>query len=138
MDDLIKLKKAAGRPVDKMDILELKSLRKLKRKGKFIGQVWPHKRVRKYLGIDEDEPIIGTIVKPKWLPAKLFAESVTRAAIGGALFVKSDENLHLNKKELVIEHGFSHHLAMAMTDISKELKTLCEYYGIEYLNPEER
>ncbi len=32
LDDLIKLKKASGRPVDKMDILELKSLRKLKRK----------------------------------------------------------------------------------------------------------
>ncbi len=72
--------------------------RKFRRK--FIGQVWPHKRVRKYLGIDEDEPIIGTIVKPKWLPVKLFAESVTRAAAGGALFIKSDENLHLNKKEL--------------------------------------
>ena len=67
---------------------------------KFTGQVWPHKRVRKYLGIGEDEPIIGTIVKPKWLPAKLFAESVTRAAIGGALFIKADENLHLNKKEV--------------------------------------
>ncbi|GAG65844.1 unnamed protein product [marine sediment metagenome] len=56
--------------------------------------------MRKYLGIGEDEPIIGTIVKPKWLPAKLFAESVTGAAVGGALFIKSDENLHLNKKEL--------------------------------------
>ena len=32
-------------------------------KRKFIGQVWPHKRVRKYLGIGDDEPIIGTIVK---------------------------------------------------------------------------
>ena len=50
--------------------------------------------------ISPDEPIIGTIVKLKWLPPKLFAESVTGAAIGGALFIKSDENLHLNKQEL--------------------------------------
>ncbi|RLE13521.1 hypothetical protein DRI96_02840 [Candidatus Aerophobetes bacterium] len=69
-------------------------------KNKFIGQIWPHKRIRKYLGIDEKEPIIGTIVKPKWLPADLFAKSVTEAAISGALFVKSDENLHLTKKDL--------------------------------------
>ena len=60
-------------------------------KRKFIGQVWPHKRIREYLRIGNREPIIGTIVKPKWLPPKLFAESVTRAALGGALFIKSDE-----------------------------------------------
>jgi len=71
---------------------------KLRRK--FIGQVWSHGRVRKYLGVRGNEPIIGTIVKPKWLPAKLFAESVTRAAIGGALFIKADENLHLTRQEL--------------------------------------
>jgi len=35
--------------------------------------------------------------------------------------------------ELIIEHGFSHHLAVAMSDISKELKELCDYYGIEYI-----
>jgi len=71
---------------------------KLKRR--FLGQVWPHKRIREYLKISKDEPIIGTIVKPKWLPPKLFAESVTRAAIAGASFIKSDENLHLSKQEL--------------------------------------
>lgn len=38
--------------------------------------------------------------------------------------------------ELIIEHGFSHHLAVAMADISKELKLLSEYYDIEYLNPD--
>ena len=69
-------------------------------KDKFLGQIWPHQRIRKYLKIGKDEPIIGTIVKPKWLPAKLFAQRVTEAALGGALFVKSDENLHLTKKEL--------------------------------------
>ena len=69
-------------------------------KNKFLSQLWPHRRVREYLGIGEKEPIIGTIVKPKWLPAGLFAKSVTEAALSGALFVKSDENLHLTKEEL--------------------------------------
>lgn len=69
-------------------------------KGRFLGQIWPHKRIREYLRIGENEPIIGTIVKPKWLPAELFAQSVTEAALSGALFVKSDENLHLRKEEL--------------------------------------
>lgn len=70
-------------------------------KSRFLGQVWPHRRIREYLGIGGKEPIIGTIVKPKWLPANLFAKSVTEAALSGALFVKSDENLHLTKEELV-------------------------------------
>ncbi len=69
-------------------------------KTKFPGQIWPHKKIREYLGIGKKEPIIGTIVKPKWLPAKLFAKRVTEAAISGALFIKSDENLHLTKEEL--------------------------------------
>lgn len=38
--------------------------------------------------------------------------------------------------ELILKHGFSHHLAVAMKDISKELQILCEYYNIEYLNPD--
>ncbi|MBL7170717.1 MAG: hypothetical protein ISS46_01840 [Candidatus Omnitrophica bacterium] len=69
-------------------------------KRKFLGQVWPHKRVREYLNIGRDEPIIGTIVKPKWLPPKLFAQRVAEAALGGALFIKSDENLHMTKQEV--------------------------------------
>ena len=32
------------------------------------------------------------------------------------------------------EHGFSHHLAVAMGDISKELEELCAYYGIEHIS----
>lgn len=31
----------------------------------FPGQVWPHSRVRSYLGLDKEEPVIDTIVKPK-------------------------------------------------------------------------
>ncbi len=69
-------------------------------KNRFLGQIWPHKRIREYLGMNEREPIIGTIVKPKWLPADLFAKNVTEAALSGALFVKSDENLHLTREGL--------------------------------------
>jgi ribulose 1,5-bisphosphate carboxylase large subunit-like protein len=53
-------------------------------KRKFPRRLWPHSRVREYLRVDKGEPIIGTIVKPKWLPARLFAESVTNAAIAGS------------------------------------------------------
>jgi L-arabinose isomerase len=38
---------------------------------------------------------------------------------------------------LLLSHGFAHHLAVAMGDISQELKLLCEFYGIEYVNPDE-
>jgi L-fucose isomerase-like protein len=38
--------------------------------------------------------------------------------------------------ELILEHGFSHHLAMAFGDISRELKILCDYYDIEYISPD--
>lgn len=37
--------------------------------------------------------------------------------------------------DLIIKHGFSHHLAVAMDDICEELKILCDYYGIEYISP---
>ncbi|MGC9063982.1 MAG: RuBisCO large subunit C-terminal-like domain-containing protein, partial [bacterium] len=69
-------------------------------KKRFLGQVWPHRRIREYLNIDREEPIIGTIVKPKWLPPDLFAKSVVESALAGASFIKSDENLHLTIKEL--------------------------------------
>jgi len=38
--------------------------------------------------------------------------------------------------ELKREHGFSHHLALAIGDITGELKELCAYYGIEYITPD--
>jgi L-fucose isomerase-like protein len=38
---------------------------------------------------------------------------------------------------LILGHGFAHHLAMAVGDISQELKWLCDFYGIEYVNPDE-
>lgn len=63
---------------------------------------WPHSRVRRYLGLEEGEPIIGTIVKPKTgLTPELFSRCVVDAASAGARFTKSDENLHLSLAELV-------------------------------------
>jgi L-fucose isomerase-like protein len=38
--------------------------------------------------------------------------------------------------QLKRDHGFSHHLAVAVGDISQELKELCAYYGIEYISPD--
>lgn len=71
-----------------------------KLKQKFVGQVWPHRRIRQVLEVDDDEPILGTIVKPKWLPCELFAQTVLQCADAGARFVKSDENLHLARGDL--------------------------------------
>lgn len=34
--------------------------------------------------------------------------------------------------EIILQEGFPHHLAVAVGDISSELKILCEYYGIKY------
>jgi L-fucose isomerase-like protein len=38
--------------------------------------------------------------------------------------------------QLKRDHGFSHHLAVAVGDISQELKELCAYYGIEHISPD--
>ena len=68
---------------------------------KFPGQCWPHKRIRKYLRLKPDEPIIGTIVKPKTgLTPEIFSYCVVEAAKNGAHFTKADENMHLTLKEI--------------------------------------
>jgi ribulose-bisphosphate carboxylase large chain len=68
---------------------------------RFSGPYWPHDRVRRYLGIADDEPIVGTIVKPKTgLTPELFSRSVVEAALAGARFTKADENMHLTLKEV--------------------------------------
>jgi len=51
---------------------------------------------------------------------------------GSDLRVKDYQRLF----ELKREHGFSHHLAVAIGDIAQELKELCAYYGIEYISPD--
>ena len=52
---------------------------------------------------------------------------------GSDLRVKDYHRLFQLKRE----HGFSHHLGLAMGDISKELRELCSFYGIEYISPDE-
>jgi ribulose 1,5-bisphosphate carboxylase large subunit-like protein len=70
-------------------------------KKRFPGLRWPHDRVRSYLELDEQEPIIGTIVKPKTgLTPELFSRSVVEAARAGARFTKADENMHLTLEEV--------------------------------------
>jgi ribulose 1,5-bisphosphate carboxylase large subunit-like protein len=68
---------------------------------RFPARMWPHARVREYLDIPGDEPIIGTIVKPKTgLTPELFSHSVVEAALAGARFTKADENMHLTLADL--------------------------------------
>ena len=68
---------------------------------RFVGLRWPHDRVRAYLGLADDEPIIGTIVKPKTgLTPELFSRSVVQAAVAGARFTKADENMHLTLRDV--------------------------------------
>jgi ribulose-bisphosphate carboxylase large chain len=68
---------------------------------RFPRRRWPHSRIREYLGLDTDEPIIGTIVKPKTgLTPELFSRSVVEAALAGARFTKADENMHLSLAEV--------------------------------------
>ena len=68
---------------------------------RFPKPAWPHSRVREYLGIQDDEPIIGTIVKPKTgLTPEIFSASVVEAALAGARFTKADENMHLRLDEV--------------------------------------
>jgi L-arabinose isomerase len=37
---------------------------------------------------------------------------------------------------LILDNGFPHHLAMAMSDITGDLRLLCRFLGVEYLTPE--
>jgi len=75
-------------------------------RAKFPGLRWPHDRVRSYLRLADDEPIIGTIVKPKTgLTPELFSRSVVEAARAGARFTKADENMHLTLKEVTLYVG---------------------------------
>lgn len=37
--------------------------------------------------------------------------------------------------EMILDHGFPHHLAVAHGDILEDLRTLCSYLGVEFLSP---
>ncbi len=55
----------------------------------------------------------------------------------GKLYSAADVRVKEYKKlnDIILQEGFSHHLAVAMDDISAELKELCAYYDIDYFNP---
>ena len=40
--------------------------------------------------------------------------------------------------DLILEHGFPHHLAVAMSDVSREIAEVCAFLDVEYFNPKER
>lgn len=54
----------------------------------------------------------------------------------GILYSGSDLRVKDYRKlfRLKREHGFSHHLAVAMGDISYELEELCVFYGVEFIS----
>ena len=68
----------------------------------------------------------------------VFTGKSDKATASNMLYTAADirVNNYERLNELIIEHGFSHHLAVAMRDISEELRLLSEYYNIEYLNPD--
>ena len=53
----------------------------------------------------------------------------------GILYSASDVEVknYTRLNDLILQHGFSHHLAMVFGDVSQELKLLCDFYGIEYI-----
>jgi hypothetical protein len=36
---------------------------------------------------------------------------------------------------IILQHGFPHHLAVAMRDITREIGEVCDMLGIEYYTP---
>jgi hypothetical protein len=47
--------------------------------------------------------------------------------------VKVEEFRELNR--LILNGGFPHHLAVAMGDVSEDLRMLCGYLGVEFVSP---
>ncbi|HVP91459.1 MAG TPA: hypothetical protein VMS75_09600 [Terriglobales bacterium] len=45
---------------------------------------------------------------------------------------------HARLDRLVLEGGFPHHLAVAMGDITEDVRMLCTLLGVEYVSPRER
>jgi hypothetical protein len=54
--------------------------------------------------------------------------------IYSAADVRVPEYLQLNR--LILQHGFPHHVAMALKDVTPDLRILCAYLGIEYVSPQ--
>lgn len=62
--------------------------------GRFPGPKWGIRRSREFIGIDDGEPLIGTIMKPCCgLTVDEVAEKAYLAAIGGCVLMKDDEKM---------------------------------------------
>jgi len=44
-------------------------------------------------------------------------------------------NEYQQLSELILTHGFPHHLAVAGKDIIRELAEVCGFLGVEFFNP---
>jgi hypothetical protein len=53
------------------------------------------------------------------------------------LYAAADIKLKAYKQldTLILEHGFPHHLAVAMGDITREVAEVCNFLGVQCLNP---
>jgi L-fucose isomerase-like protein len=56
-----------------------------------------------------------------------------RGLAASAADIRVAEFARLNR--LVLDHGFPHHLAVAMDDISEDARLLCAFLGVEYVSP---
>ncbi|MFA5818285.1 MAG: RuBisCO large subunit C-terminal-like domain-containing protein [Bacteroidales bacterium] len=60
----------------------------------FLGPKWGIDGTKKYLGVSDDDPIIGTIIKPTaGLTPDEVAEMAYSFAVGGLQFIKDDEKM---------------------------------------------
>lgn len=50
-------------------------------------------------------------------------------------FTSVDVPEYRKLNELILKHGFPHHLAVALTDVSREMAEICALLGIEYIDP---
>lgn len=57
-----------------------------------------------------------------------------RGKLYSAADVRVNEYRELNR--LILRHGFPHHLAVAMEDISREVAEVCDFHGLECMSPD--
>jgi L-fucose isomerase-like protein len=63
------------------------------------------------------------------------APETERGMTYSAADVRVEDPVKLDR--LILEHGFPHHLAVALDDISAEVRMLCSYLGVEHVSPGE-
>ena len=94
------------------------------------------------IGQFEYGPKTGIAIAPKpegGFRILAFTGESTPESARGKLYSAADVIVEEYRQldNLIMGHGFPHHLALAMSDISREVAEVCAFHGIEYLNPEE-